>query len=509
MPQDLPTVHPTVVHMLAAAAAAAPDHVALIDGDRRLTYAEYVRCVGGLAHELVAAGARGRRVALLLGNSLEMAVAMFAVHAAGAQAVPVNPIYTMREIDHILRDAAPHAAIADPGVAETVARIGAGLGLGDPLVAGGAGGRRFDVWRDRSDADLPRPLPGAEDLASLQYTGGTTGVPKGANSTHRQMSINISQSEALVPHEPGVERILCVMPLFHCFALATCLHAAAYARATLVVLPRYHPGEVIAAIERHAITLLPAGPTVFIGLMDYAGFARADFSSLRCCISGSAPLAAETLARWQAATGAPILEGYGQTEAGPVISLNALGRAKPGSVGTALPRTEIEIVDPAEGTQTLGSGAPGEIRVRGPQIMSGYHDRPEETAAALRDGWLYTGDIGEFDAEGYLFIRDRKKDMAIVGGYNVYPREVDEVLYAHPAVQEAAAIGVPHDYRGEVIHACVVLKPGVEAAADDILAHCRANLAKYKVPDRVRFLEALPKTTVGKIDKKALRARRP
>ena len=491
--------------MLAAAAEAAPDQVALVDGDRTLTYLEYVRCVGGLAQELVDAGARRRRVALLLGNSLEMAVAMFAVHAAGAQVVPVNPIYTEREISHILRDADPHIAIANPNIGETVARIANDTTLVDILIAGGRDGRRFDVWHDRAGVDLPRPLPTADEWASLQYTGGTTGLPKGANSTHGQMSTNISQSEVLLPHRPDGERILCVMPLFHCFAVATCLHPAAYARGTLVILPRYHPAEVIAEIEKHTITLMPAGPTVFIGLMNFDGFLQADLSSLRCCISGSAPLATETLARWEEATGAAILEGYGQTEAGPVISFNSPGKVKPGSVGVGLPNTEIEIVDVESGKRVLGTGEQGEIRVRGPQIMSGYHNRPDENNIALRDGWLYTGDIGEFDDDGYLFIRDRKKDMAIVSGYNVYPREIDEVLYTHPAVQEAAAVGVADNYRGEVIHAYVVLKTGTEARTEDILEHCRHNLASYKCPSEIKFVESLPKTTVGKINKNALR----
>ncbi len=491
--------------MLAAAAEAAPDDLALIDGERTLTYREYVRCVGGLAQELVDAGARRRRVALLLGNSLEMAVAMFAVHAAGAQAVPINPTYTQREISHILRDADPHIAIANPALGEMVASVATDTTIVNVLIAGGKDGRRFDVWNDHAGVDLPRPLPTADEWASLQYTGGTTGVPKGANTTHRQMSTNISQSEVLLPHLPRGERILCVMPLFHCFAVATCLHPAAYARGTLVILPRYHPAEVIAGIERHAITLMPAGPTVFIGLMSFDGFSQADLSSLRCCISGSAPLDAETLARWEAATGAPILEGYGQTEAGPVISFNSLGKVKPGSVGVALPNTEIEIVDLESGTRVMDTGEQGEIRVRGPQIMLGYHNRPEENAIALRNGWLYTGDIGEFDDEGYLFIRDRKKDMAIVGGYNVYTREIDEVLHSHPAVQEAGAVGVADDYRGEVIHAYVVLKPGTDASTEDILDHCRHNLASYKHPNEIKFVESLPKTTVGKINKNALR----
>ena len=373
---------------------------------------------------------------------------------------------------------------------------------------GGVGGRQFDAWRDDASAALPQPLPTPDDLASLQYTGGTTGLPKGANSTHRQMSTNISQCETLLPTRPGAERILCVMPLFHCFAVGTGLHPAAYARSTLIILPRFYPAEVIAAIEKHAVTRLPAGPTVFIGLMNYDGFAAADMSSLQYCVSGSAPLAAETLKRWEAETGCPILEGYGQTEAGPVVSFNPYdGNAKPGSVGVAVPDTEIEIVDVDSGTRRLGQGEQGEIRVRGPQIMSGYHNRPVENAATLRDGWLYTGDIGECDADGYLYIRDRKKDMVIVGGYNVYTREIDDVLYAHAAVLEAATVGVADDYRGEIIHAYVVLKPGAQANADDLLAHCRTNLAKYKHPSAILFVDALPKTTVGKIDKKALRAR--
>jgi long-chain acyl-CoA synthetase len=246
---------------------------------------------------------------------------------------------------------------------------------------------------------------------------------------------------------------------------------------------------------------------VFIGLMGYAGFAERDFSSLYACYSGSAPLPAETLKMWQDLTGCAILEGFGQTEAGPVLTyVRQGGVIKPGSAGPVLPRTEVQIVDVETGTKVLGVGEIGEIRARGPQIMSGYRNRPEDTAKTLREGWLYTGDIGEFDEDGYIWIRDRVKDMAIVGGYNVYPREIDEVLYAHPDVKEAAAVGVPDKYRGEVIKAFVVPKDGVSLTADDILSYCRANLAKYKVPTAVEVVAELPKTTVGKIDKKALRA---
>ncbi|MCZ7562745.1 MAG: AMP-binding protein [Burkholderiales bacterium] len=281
---------------------------------------------------------------------------------------------------------------------------------------------------------------------------------------------------------------------------------AAYCRGRLVILPRYKPDLVLEAIGAERITRLPAGPTVFIGLLAHERFARTDFSSLRTAYSGSAPLPEETLKRWQAATGTPILEGFGQTEAGPVLTyVREGGVLKPGSVGPVLPLTEIEIVDVETGTRVLPAGELGEIRARGPQIMRGYRNRPRETAEALRGGWLYTGDIGELDADGYLYIRDRKKDMAIVGGYNVYPREVDEVLFAHPAVKEAAAAGVPDPYYGESIRAYVVLKEGATATVEDILAHCASNLARYKVPSRIHLVAELPRTTVGKIDRRALK----
>ncbi len=502
--EGLPKVHETVVHMLADAAARAGDTTALNFEGRELTYAQYVRCVGGFAAELEGLGARGRRVALICANSLEMAVATFAVHAVGAQAVPINPIYTARELSHVLADSSPVAVICDTASVAVAGPLIQQFGIPN-LIQVGEGGRFLDSWKDDESASLPR-LPSRDDMATLQYTGGTTGLPKGVNITHGQMSVNISQREALLPTKPGQEIVLCVMPLFHVFAVNMCLHLTAYCRGKLVILPRYRPDLVLGAIQREKVTRLPAGPTIFTGLMAAEGFTETDFSSLRTSYSGSAPLAEMTLRRWQDLTDSPILEGYGQSEAGPVLTfIGENMRMVPGSVGKPLPLTEVQIVDVDSGTQVLDCGEIGEIRARGPQIMSGYRNRPEETAQALRDGWLYTGDIGEFDADGDLFIRDRKKDMAIVGGYNVYPREIDEVLYAHPAIREAAAIGVPDDYRGEVIKAYVVLNPGAETTPDELLNHCRGNLAKYKAPVSIEFLTEIPKTTVGKIDKKALR----
>jgi long-chain acyl-CoA synthetase len=502
-PMLLPPVPATVAHLISDAAARAPQAEAIVFGDRRLCYAEYAARVGAFASELQSLGASGERVATVLPNSLEACVAQLAVQAAGAQLAPLNPLYTDRELAGILTDAGPRIAVVDEALAARVEPLARAAGVQAVIVVG-ATSRRLDA---ACSGTLPGPPdPGA--FALLQYTGGTTGQAKGVNLTHRAIMTNVAQREALLPTCGGGERILCVMPLFHSYAMAMGLYLAAYARGCLVILPRYQPQEVLAAVARERITIFPGSPTIFVGLMAHPDFARTDWRTVHTCYSGAAPLSEETLRRWREAVGAPVYEGYGQTEAGPVLSFNPVaGPIKPGSVGVAAPETEIQIVDVETGTRVLGIGERGEIRARGPQLMSGYRNRAQESAEALRGGWLHTGDIGEVDADGYLYIRDRKKDMAIVGGYNVYPREIDEVLFLHPDVADAAAVGVPDAYRGEVIRAFVVLRAGARTTVDDLLAHCRANLAPYKVPASIESLAALPKTTVNKTDKQALRAR--
>jgi long-chain acyl-CoA synthetase len=273
-----------------------------------------------------------------------------------------------------------------------------------------------------------------------------------------------------------------------------------------VVLPRYHPEHLLETIVDERITLFPGNPTIYTGLLAHPAARTTDWATVRACYSGSAALPAETLRRWEALVGAPVLEGYGQTEAGPVLTFNpALGTRKAGSVGVPVPGTTVQVVDLAHPDTPLPPGEAGEIRASGPQVMTGYLNRPQETAEALRDGWLYTGDIGEFDDEGYLYIRDRKKELVIVSGYNVYPREVEEVLFSHPDVLDAAVIGVPDAYRGEVLQAFVVLAGGSGVSTEDLVGHCRDNLATYKVPARVRVVPRLPKTSVNKTDKIALR----
>ncbi|MFO0988492.1 MAG: AMP-binding protein [Alphaproteobacteria bacterium] len=502
----LPRVFPTVVHMLGEAAARAPRREALAMGGERLTYEEYARCAAGLAAELKALGAAGQRVAFVLGNSIDICIAYFGAHAAGAQAVPLNPLYTARELEQMLGDAAPVAVFYEAAVAAAVEPVAAKLGIPHRWLAGD-GGRRLTEWRNEAGLEGELPLPDPDTLATLQYTGGTTGRAKGVNLTHHAYAMNISQREALMPSRPDVERILCVMPLFHVYASHVCLHTAAYARGTLAILPRYHPEETVSALARERITIFAGSPTIYTSLLGYEGFAHADLASLHYSVSGSAALPATVLAQWEARAGTPIVEGYGQSEAGPVLTYNPLhGVRKPGSVGVPVPDTEVQIVDLESGARVLGPGEKGEIRARGPQIMQGYRNLPKETAETLRGGWLYTGDIGEFDVDGYLYIRDRKKEMVIVSGYNVFPREIEIVLYQHPAVREAGVIGAPDSYRGEIVKAYVSLKPGAAATADDLLAHCRANLAKYKVPSALEIVDDLPKTAVGKIDKKQLKA---
>ena len=503
------TVWPSVVHMLADAARRRPEATALVCGDESLSYTEYAACAARFARELQAAGAgAGTRVALLMDNSLDIAIATFAVQAAGAQLVPLNPAYTASELMPMLEDAAPAAVVFDSAIAGVVRPLLAR----SPAFAGtlaieiGSRARRLGATGERTALDAELPLPDPDSLSTLQYTGGTTGRSKGVDLGHRAVAVNVSQREALLPTRPDAERVLAPTPLFHVYAVSMGLYLAAHARAMLVLLPRYRPQAVLDAIAGHRVTLLAASPTILTGLMACEGFAAADLSSLTLCFSGSSALPEATLRRWQEATGCGVVEGYGQSEAGPVLTYNPRdGLRKVGSVGIPLPATRIEIVDAATGSEVLGTGRLGEIRARGPQVMRGYRNLPAETAAALRDGWLYTGDIGELDADGYLYIRDRKKDMVIVAGFNVYPREVEEALCAHPHVREAAVVGVPDAYRGEALVASVVLASGVPPTDIDLIGWLAERLVRYKLPKSVRIVDALPKTGVGKVDKNRLR----
>ena len=493
----------TVVHLLADAARHSGAREALVCGDERLSYSDYQSCVAGFAAELIDLGATGRHVAILMENSIDQCVAIFATHAARAAAVTLNPLYTEHELRPILADAKPLVLVYAEKFAAGIEPLAQSLGIPNLIRIGAA--KRLTQWQGR-DLQLPQPLPSPSDLASLQYTGGTTGHSKGVRLSHRAICTNIAQREVLLPTRKDTEILLCVMPLFHIYAMAMCLHNMVGCRGTMVILPRFDADKVFDLLADARITIFAGSPTLFTGLMNHPRFASTDFSNLHLSYSGSAALPEELFRRWERASGAPVVEGYGQTESGPVISFNPLdGVRKPGSVGRVLPDTEVEIVDLETGEVVLPCGERGEIRLRGPQLMDGYHNLPEETAATLRDGWLYTGDIGEFDTDGYLFIRDRKKEMLKVSGFNVFPREVEEVLFAHPDVLEAAVVGMPDAYRGETVCAYVVPRRDTLLDAENLKDFCRKRLAGYKVPSRIEIVEQLPKTRVGKIDKLQLR----
>ena len=502
----LPLVHSSIVHMLDHTANAFGDYPAVVSGEDSLSYNSLRQAVAGLARLLIATGAPGQRVATLLPNSLLACVAPYAIAAAGAQQVPLNALYTARELHYMLQDCAPHLLIVDDALEEKVRPLMTELS-GCKLILASQIIDLLPSWcGDAQTITLEDLYPQTGALALLQYTGGSSGFPKGVNLSHRSISTNISQREGLLPVGRGTERVLCVMPLFHSYAMAMGLFLCAYSGNTLVVLPRYHPERVLEALAAHRITIFPGSPTIFTGLMACTAFAGSDWRSVHTCYSGSAALQAETMQRWQKATGAPIYEGYGQTEAAPILTFNpAAGPVKIGSVGVAVPATEVQVVDLETGLQVLPAGEAGEVRARGPQLMTGYHHRPAETAESLRDGWLYTGDIAQFDADGYLYIRDRKKDMVIVGGYNVYPREIEEVLMLHPDVLEAAVVGQADAYRGEILRAFVVLRLGASFDAEHFMNFCVDKLARYKIPQQIEQLMALPKTTVNKIDKKVLK----
>jgi long-chain acyl-CoA synthetase len=345
-----------------------------------------------------------------------------------------------------------------------------------------------------------------EDVALLQYTGGTTGVPKGAMLTHKNLIANALQSRAwFLQAEEGRERVLAVLPFFHVYGMTVAMNLAVALGGALILLPRFRIDEVLEAINKYQPTIFPGAPTMYVAFNTHPHIKRYKVSSIKECISGSAPLPVEVKKRFEQLTGGRLVEGYGLSEASPVTHSNPLdGRDIAGSIGLPFPDTEAKIVDPVTG-EDLPIGQVGELVVRGPQVMKGYWNKPEETAHALKGGWLHTGDIARMDDRGYFYIVDRAKDMIIASGYNVYPREVEEVLYQHPQVAEVAVIGVPDPYRGETVKAFIVPRAGEELNEEEITSFCRERLAAYKIPRLIEFRDSLPKSAVGKVLKRELR----
>jgi len=516
----------TLPEMLRETARKFPDATATIFEGTRMTYAELQAQVESFAAGLAGLGvARGDRVAIMLPNCPQTVIAFYATLSMGGIAVMTNPMYVERELEHQWRDAGTRTVVALDRLWPRIQQVKDRVGLANVVLTGlrdfekpteigrGEGARFFRELIEKGGAP-PQASVKPDDasttlstsVACLQYTGGTTGVAKGAALTHRNLIVNVTQACEFIFHKTkdGEERYLAVMPFFHAYGLTAVMNVSIRKAAAMIILPRFETGAVMAAIREHRPTIFAGVPTMYAALNNAAS--ADDLASIRACFSGAAPLPLEVMQAFEKRTGAKIAEGFGMTEASPVTHVNPMyGLRKPGSVGLPLPDTEARIVDAESGTRTLAPGEVGEIAIRGPQVMQGYWNLPDETAKTLRDGWLFTGDLGRMDEDGYFYILDRKKDMILSGGYNVYPREIDEALFAHPKVREAVAVGIPDAYRGETIKAFVVLKDGETATPEEIIAHCRANLAAYKVPAAVEFRAALPKTMVGKTLRRVLR----
>ncbi|WP_018133308.1 long-chain-fatty-acid--CoA ligase [Effusibacillus pohliae] len=474
----------------------------------------------GLTRQVAAALRRigvgkGDKVGLMLPNCPQYVGAFYGVLRRGAVVVQVNPMYTEREIEYVLQDSGADVLFVLADLYPRVKNVEGYENLKKVIVVQLAPispelAENAVFWGDfldRAPAVADEPVDPEQDVAVLQYTGGTTGRSKGAMLTHRNLVANVQQINAHTSEEPLTEgdKILTVIPLFHVYGMTCAMNLGILTGTNVILLPRFDPLEVLQTIKQHRPTYFPGVPTMYVALNSYPGSEHYGIDAIRICNSGSAPLPVELIESFEKKTGASMFEGYGLSEASPTThSTPRTGLKKPGSIGIPLPATEARIVDLESGTRTLPIGEAGELVIRGPQVMQGYWNMPQETVHAIRDGWLYTGDIARMDEDGYFSIIDRKKDLIIASGYNVYPREIEEVLYTHPCVLEAVVVGVPDEYRGETIKAFVVLKPGASASTEEIERFCRKNLAAFKVPRQIEFRESLPKTAVGKILRRVL-----
>jgi long-chain acyl-CoA synthetase len=518
-------------------AALYPQRTALVFQNLRLGYAQLKEQAETVAANLQRLGvAKGDRVAIMLPNLPQTVIAYWGVLKAGAVVVMTNPLYMEKELVHHITDSGSRVMIVLDRLWPRISSLWPRLELKTVITTSVADGLRFPLnllypikaRREKTAVSVPHdgqtvlpwkalarkktrfepvPIDPRQDLAVLQYTGGTTGVAKGVMLGHDNMGANVQQCSAVlhaIGDEPEV--FLGLLPYFHVYGLTVCINFATALGATVAPYPQFVPQEVLKAMEKVRPTIFPSAPAVFNALLQQKNIRDFDLRSIRFCVTGSAPMPVELTKQFKELTGAEIIEGFGLTETSPVTHLNPIrGKRKAGSIGLPFPDTDASIVDTEMGTKHLPPGEEGELIIKGPQVMRGYWGRPEETAGTLRNNWLFTGDIASMDEEGYFFIVDRKKDLIISGGYNIYPREIDEVLYEHPQVADAVCVGVPHKTRGEIIKAYIVPKPDQEIEKKEIVAFCRQKLANYKVPKQIEFRKELPKTIVGKVLRRVLR----
>jgi long-chain acyl-CoA synthetase len=520
---------------LARTAREFPDHTALIFIDSKVSYRQLNDMANRFAHALIDMGVKpGDKVAMLMPNMPQLVAATYGAWRAGAVVVMNNPLYTDVELEYQFNNSESTFLVAIDLICPRMIALRPKTKIKNLVAAHIRDHLKFPkkqllpiVAKDKHRnipptpnvhewTDLLKKYPASDPkvpidfngLACLQYTGGTTGVSKGVMLSHANLSKNVQQIVAWFPgfNKGGITH-LGVLPIFHSFGLTCCMNICIWMGWADVLIPRPEPQAILEAIHKYRINFFPAVPTMYVGVLNHPEASKYSLTSIKGCFSGAAPLPVEVIKDFEAKTGSQICEGYGLSETSPVVTTNPYGgKTKVGSIGLPVSDTDIKIVDLVDGTKEMPMGEAGEVLVKGPQVTNGYYKMPEETAKTIKDGWLYTGDIGTMDTDGYFYIVDRKKDMVIAGGYNIYPREIDEVLFEHPKVLEACAVGIPDPYRGETIKAFVVLKPGETLTEEEVIKYCGEKLAKYKVPKKVEFMASLPKSGVGKVLRKELRA---
>ncbi|MEM8695203.1 MAG: long-chain fatty acid--CoA ligase [Pseudomonadota bacterium] len=526
----------TVPQMFADSAAAHPDAYLADFMGRKYSYADVRLGVNRVARGLQKLGIKkGDRVGLFLPNVPHYLAAYYGAMKMGATVVNFSPLYTVDELTHQVEDSGTKLlfTLSAKALLPTAMEVLDNSAL-EKLVVGTvvealplAKSLMFRVFKGGESVDIPKrrdvipfselvdnkgdcgrvPIDPRKDIALIQYTGGTTGTPKGAMLTHQNITANARQIQSLDPDPDAEDRIMGVLPFFHVFANATVLNRTVLRGGEIIMLPRWNAVQALKAIERTKATALPGVPTMYTALLDHPQTAKTDFSSLRVCISGGAPLPAETKTKFEALTGAKLVEGYGLTESSGVVSCNPYeGENKTGSIGQPAPSTIVRLVDKEDPSQPAPEGEPGEIVIAGPQIMYGYWNRPDADDQILHDGFLRTGDVGTIDEEGYIFIVDRLKDMIAVSGFKVFPSQLEEILYKHPAVKEALVIGIPDSYTGEKPKAFVALETNADVTGGDLTKWLNPQLGKHEQVAAVVVRDELPKTMIGKLDRKALRA---
>lgn len=513
-----------------------PKKIAIHFMGRELSYEELYQSSMKFANYLQKLGIqKGDRVSIMLPNCPQAVISFYGILYAGGVVVMTNPLYTEREIAYQMKDSGARAIIGLDILFPRISKVLKETDLENVIVTGikdylsfpknlvypfiqkkqygmnvkvehrGINHLFTEIMKTAQPTVAETPFDFDEDLALLQYTGGTTGSPKGVMLTHKNLISNATMCDSwLYKTTDGEETIIGIIPLFHVYGLTTVLILSVMQGNKMVLLPKFDPETALKTINKQKPTLFPGAPTLYIGLMNHPDIAKYDLSSIEACLSGSAPLPAEVQEKFEALTGGKLVEGYGLTETSPVTHSNLVwGERTKGSIGLPYPDTDCKIFQTGT-TNPVPNGEIGEIAIKGPQVMKGYWNKPEETAATIVDGWLLTGDLGYMDDEGHFFIVDRKKDMIIAGGFNIYPREIEEVLYEHEAVQECVVAGIPDPYRGETVKAYIVLKEGYTVTEEEFNQYCREHLASFKVPRVYEFRKELPKTAVGKILRRSL-----